>query len=160
MEKSKEPKMAISKTSFKKGHKRIGGASIKKMAKMKQRNKEKFLAALEQSLGIISDAANICGLSRNTHYGWMKEDPEYKKRVEDISEMALDYVESKLLELIKSGKEASTIFYMKTKGKKRGYIEQPGYEIPPDEGVFKMPKIEIVKDISYEDVTPKRIENE
>jgi len=38
--------------------------------------------------------------------------------------------------------------------------ENTGYEIPPDEGVFKMPVIEIVKDISFEDVTPKRIENE
>ena len=31
MAKSKKPKMAISKTSFKKGHKRMGGANLEKM---------------------------------------------------------------------------------------------------------------------------------
>jgi len=77
-----------------------------------------------------------------------------------VLEIALDYGESKLFELIADKNPAAVIFFLKTKGKKRGYIEQPGYELPPDEGVFKMPVIEIVKDISYEDVTPKRIENE
>lgn len=125
---------------------------------VKRKNKKKLLAALEQSLGIATDAIKICGLGSATHQRYKRDDPEYRSAVEDIEEMVLDYVESKLLELIKSGKEASTIFYLKTKGKKRGYIEQPGYEIPPDESEFKMPKIEIVKDIPYEDVTPKRIE--
>jgi len=54
--------MATSSTSFKDGHKRVGGASLKKMKQMKQRNKDKFLAALEQSLGIVSTAAEMCGL--------------------------------------------------------------------------------------------------
>jgi len=66
--------MATSSTSFKKGHNKIGGASIKKMAKMKQRNKQKFLAALEQSLGIVSTAAEMCGLHKSTHFGWKRED--------------------------------------------------------------------------------------
>jgi len=150
--------MATSSTSFKKGHKRIGGASIKKMAKMKQRNKQKFLAALEQSLGIVSTAAKMCGLHKSTHFGWKLEDPEYKKRVEEIEETKKDFGESKLLSLVRQENPAAVIFFCKTQLKDRGYIEQPGYEIPPDESEFRMPKIEIVKDISYEDVTPKRIE--
>ena len=150
--------MATSSTSFKDGHKRIGGASIKKMAKMKQRNKKKFLAALEQSLGIVSTASDMCGLHRSTHFGWLRDDPEYKRQVEDVIEMKKDFAESKLLSLVRQENPAAVIFFCKTQLKDRGYIEQPGYEIPPDEGEFRMPKIEIVKDISYEDVTPKRIE--
>ena len=36
----------------------------------------------------------------------------------------MDFVESKLYKLINDGAEASTIFYLKTKGRKRGYAEK------------------------------------
>lgn len=150
--------MARSAGTFRKGHKKFGGSTPEKRAKMKAKNQENFLIALQGSLGIVTTAAEMCGMTHQSHYDWLK-DPVYKAKVEEISNMTLDYVESRLLQLIKMGKEASTIFYLKTKGKKRGYIEQPGYEIPPDEGEFKMPIIEIV-DVPFEDVTPKRIENE
>ena len=150
--------MAKNKTSFKDGHTKLGGITDDQRREMKRKNKEKFLAALTRSLGIASSAAKLCGLSVESHRQWRRNDPEYKKAFEDIEEMVLDYGESKLLELINDKNPAAVIFFLKTKGKKRGYIEQPGYELPPDESEFKMPKIEIVKDISYEDVTPKRIE--
>lgn len=151
--------MARSAGTFRPGHKKVGGSTPDKKARMKAKSKGKFLIALRGSLGIVTTAAKVCAMSVHSHYAYMRDDAEYRKSVEEIGEMTLDYVESKLLELINSGKEASTIFYLKTKGKKRGYIEQPGYEIPPDEDEFKMPVIEIV-DIPFEDVTPKRIENE
>ena len=151
--------MARSAGTFRKGHKKIGGSSPEKKAAMKAMSKKNFLIALRTSLGIASTAAKACNITVQSHFYYMKYDPDYKRQVEEIQEMTLDYVESKLLELINMGKEASTIFYLKTKGKKRGYIEQPGYELPPDEGEFKMPIIEIV-DADYVDVTPKRIENE
>ncbi len=125
---------------------------------VKRKNKIKFLEALTKSLGIVSSAAKLCGLSPATHRNYKLNDEEYRKAVEDVEEMVLDYGESKLLELINDKNPAAVIFFLKTKGKKRGYIEQPGYEVPPDESEFKMPVIEIVKDIDYEDVTPKRIE--
>ena len=152
--------MARSAGTFKKGHKKVGGSTLEKKAKMKAKSQESFLIVMRACLGIVSTAAKQCDMTVQSHYKWMRECPDYKAKVEEIGDMTLDYVESKLLELINMGKEASTIFYLKTKGKKRGYIEQPGYEIPPDESEFKMPIIEIVKDIDYEDVTPKRLENE
>ena len=155
--------MAISSTSFKKGHKMIGeGITVEgrrdQRMEVKRKNKKRLLAALEKSLGLVTHAVRLCKLDYSTHRRYKRDDPEYKRAVEEIEEMVLDYGESKLLELINEKNVAAVIFFLKTKGKKRGYIEQPGYEIPPDESEFKMPKIEIVKDISYEDVTPKRIE--
>jgi len=155
--------MARSGGSFKKGHKMIGdGITVAKRKDqredVKRKNKIKFLKALTNSLGIVSSAAKLCGLGTMTHRRYILSDPEYKEAVEEINEMVLDYGESKLLELINDKNPAAVIFFLKTKGKKRGYIEQPGYEIPPDEGEFKMPRIEIVKDVPYEDVTNKRIE--
>jgi hypothetical protein len=44
--------------------------------------------------------------------------------VEELSEVAIDFAESHLHKLIKDGNPAATIFFLKTKGKGRGYIER------------------------------------
>ena len=86
--------------------------------------KKAFIEALEANLGIVTKAAAVVGMSRDIHYYWMKHDPEYKMAVENVEDMVLDFAESKLHGLINSNDTAAIIFYMKTKGKKRGYIER------------------------------------
>ena len=86
--------------------------------------KEKFIEALEQSMGIISHAAKKIGVDRTTPYRWMREDEEYKKRVEEVLNVPLDFVESKLFEAINHNNITAIIFYLKTKGKHRGYVER------------------------------------
>ena len=61
---------------------------------------------------------------RNTYYTWYEKDPEFRQQVDDIKEEAIDYVESQLFKQIKEGGAAQTIFYLKTKARHRGYIEQ------------------------------------
>jgi len=85
--------------------------------------KKAMLEALEKSLGVVSTACKAVGISRQTHYNWLKED-EYKTAVEDLSEVAIDFAESHLHKLIKDGNPAATIFFLKTKGKGRGYVER------------------------------------
>ena len=92
------------------------------------RNKKKVLEALEKTLGIVTSACKMCDVSRTQFYIWYKEDAEFNKAVDEVEGMALDFAESKLLENIKSKKETSIIFYLKTKGKKRGYIEKQEIE--------------------------------
>ena len=86
--------------------------------------KKALVEALEKSLGVVSTACKAAGISRDTHYRWLKEDPEYKAQVEELSEVALDFAESHLHKLIKDGNPAATIFFLKTKGKGRGYVER------------------------------------
>jgi len=86
--------------------------------------KEKFIEALEQSMGIISHAAKKIGVDRTTPYRWMREDEEYKKRVDEVLNVPLDFVESKLFEAINHNNITAIIFYLKTKGKHRGYVER------------------------------------
>ncbi len=83
-----------------------------------------MLEALEKTLGIVTTACNQVGINRKTHYQWLKLDPAYKEAVDEIRNVAGDFVESSLMKCIKEGKEASIIFYCKTKLRNRGYIEK------------------------------------
>ena len=91
--------------------------------------KEQMLEALEKSLGIVSTACKMVDVGRTTHYEWMKSDEEYKSAVQSIQDGVLDFAESHLYKLVKDGNPAATIFFLKTKGKKRGYIERQEIEV-------------------------------
>ena len=86
--------------------------------------KKAMIGALQQSLGVVTSACKAVGISRETHYEWLREDADYKYKVEDLSNIALEFAESQLHNQIKNGSTPATIFYLKTKGKKRGYIER------------------------------------
>lgn len=87
-------------------------------------SKAAMLQALEDNLSIVTKACRQVGIDRATHYRWMDEDPEYKKAVDSLSEVVLDFAESKLFSRIEEGSDTATIFFLKCKGKKRGYIEK------------------------------------
>jgi hypothetical protein len=94
---------------------------------MSQQNptlKKAMIEALEKSLGVVTTAAKTVGIDRSTHYEWLKTDEEYKASVESIADIALDFAESQLHKQISNGEVSSTIFYLKTKGKGRGYVER------------------------------------
>lgn len=96
-----------------------------------------MIEALEKSLGVVTTACKTVGIARQTHYEWYREDAEYKKAVDDVADIAIDFAESQLHKQIQNGEVSSTIFYLKTKGKKRGYVERT--EIAADVNVNKMP---------------------
>lgn len=117
--------------------------------------KKAMIEALEKSLGIVTTAAKAAEIDRSTHYAWLKEDEEYKEAVEAISDMAIDFAESQLNKLMRGAvhqvvtnkgeiveiKDApnpsSIIFYLKTKGKKRGYVEKQEIEVSGEREIFK-----------------------
>jgi hypothetical protein len=86
--------------------------------------KKKMLAALVKSLGVVSQACKTAKIDRVTHYKWLKKDPAYAQQVKDIEDVAIDFAETNLHKKIKAGDTTATIFYLKTKGKGRGYIER------------------------------------
>ena len=94
------------------------------MNKTEQLKKGQLLEALEKSLGIVSTACQSVGVSRTTYYKYYNDDEQFKSQVDGISDIALDCAESQLFELIKEKNVTAIIFYLKTKGKKRGYIEK------------------------------------
>ncbi len=97
-----------------------------------EHHKKAMIEALEKSLGVVTAACKSVGIGRTTHYMWLDQDPEYKRAVQEISDVALDFAETHLHKQIKEGSSTSTIFYLKTKGKKRGYIERQEVDLGTD----------------------------
>jgi hypothetical protein len=87
-------------------------------------HKKAMLEALEQSLGVVTSACKKVGIGRTTFYDWMRSDEDFAKQVKDIEDIAIDFAESQLHKQIKGGNTSATIFYLKTKGKNRGYVER------------------------------------
>ena len=105
--------------------------------------KESLLKALEQSLGVVTVACKKSDIPRSTYYKWLKDDEVFAKNVKEIENVALDFAESQLHKQISENSTAATIFYLKTKGKKRGYIERQ--EITGADGMPSKFEIEIIK---------------
>lgn len=93
-----------------------------KMTKAKR--KQAALLAYEKTMGNISATCKEVGISRETFYRWMREDKKFETKVSEIGEANIDFAETVLLKNIREGKETSLIFYLKTKGRERGYIEK------------------------------------
>ena len=108
--------------------------------------KKKILEGLKEHNGNISKACENAGICRYTYYKYV-EDEEFAKQCEEVQENQIDIVEDKLKERIngvsiykgtdKDGNDiiynvppdtTAIIFYLKTKGKKRGYIERQEIE--------------------------------
>jgi hypothetical protein len=87
-------------------------------------SKKAMLQALEMCLNIVSAACKVAKVSRAAHYKWMHADPEYRQAVEELENTVLDFVETKLHKAIDKGDVYAITFYLKTKGRKRGYIEK------------------------------------
>tara|TARA_R110000765_G_scaffold365878_1_gene455991 strand:+ start:1876 stop:2253 length:378 start_codon:yes stop_codon:yes gene_type:complete len=115
---------------------------INNMDKSRHIKKESILKALEKSLGVVTVACRKSDIPRSTFYKWLKEDEGFANEVKEIENIALDFAESQLHDQIGNANTAATIFYLKTKGKKRGYIERQ--EITGADGMPTNFQIEII----------------
>ncbi len=95
----------------------------------KKERKKKFIGFFREGRGNVSYACRRLNISRACFYKWTEEDEKFKKECEDIKEETTDDVESKLLAAINEGNITAIIFYLKTKGKNRGYIEKIEQEV-------------------------------
>ena len=100
--------------------------------------KGNLLEALEQSLGVVTTACKIVGCNRSTFYGHYNRDAKFRDAVDELQNMTLDFAESQLHKQIKKGNTTATIFYLKTKGKKRGYIERREVEMTAEVSTSKL----------------------
>lgn len=118
-------------------------------------DKLKGLSELDKAHGVVMTAARNAGVARSTFYRWMDEDETFKAAVEEIREAAIDHVESKLFSLIDSGDTGSTIFFLKTRAKKRGYVERNEITGPDGEPLAAAITINVTKPKEIEDIQDK-----
>lgn len=116
-------KKAPTKTYVDKAGKAIANYEDGRWPKVRQNEKRILLAALEMSMGVITLACKSVNVAREMHYIWMRDDPAYAEAFRGMGEICLDFAESALYKKIQNGDIAAIIFYLKCRGKKRGYVE-------------------------------------
>jgi hypothetical protein len=90
--------------------------------------KKAVIEAMKSQMGIVTKACRIANIERCTFYRWYAEDAEFKAAIDDVENIAVDFVEGKLYELIQDKNPAAIIFHLKCRGKKRGYYEKSQIE--------------------------------
>lgn len=106
------PNKNSAQTEFK-GKATVDANTVKRKARM--------LEALRASFGIVLSASKACGVDRNCHYLWLKNDPEYKEAFEAMDNDQWDFVEQQWFKAIAKGDSKLISEYIKYKGKSRGF---------------------------------------
>lgn len=104
---------------------------MKRETKLKKKQKQ-FIEIFATKAGCnVSVTCKQLNIGRKTFYLWYNTNEEFKEQIEDARESLIDFAETKLQQNIMNGQEASIFFFLKTIGKKRGYVERQeitGYE--------------------------------
>lgn len=77
----------------------------------------------------ITAACAALNISRVTFYKRKEKSKKLQELIEEADESLIDFAESKLVEHINDGDVTSLIFFLKTKGKKRGYVERTEHDV-------------------------------
>lgn len=116
-----------------KKHTRETGSSNNKVTpEMVKEKKEYWLKVCDDNFAVIRETCNITGIARNTVYEWFSNDPEFKKRYEEIYQQRKEYCENALFKLIKKGNAQAIMFALKTKF---GYTEKVELDAKVDSNV-------------------------
>ena len=111
------------------------------MSLKREKTAERIIAAIRESRGLLTLAAQKAGVTYQTVWHYTQDYPSVKKAVEESREVILDFAEGKLYKQINEGNTAAIIFFLKTKGKSRGYIERQEYTGKDGESLKKSPII-------------------
>jgi hypothetical protein len=114
-------------------------------AEFKDISKEAFIIAYKENFGNITIACESAGVGRGQYKAWCDKDPEFRQRLAEIEpeEIMLDFGEHKLMERVAKGDTLATMFLLKTKGKRRGYIERQ--EVAHEGDVVKQITVNVLK---------------
>lgn len=92
------------------------------MARSKVSHKQ-LLSVYQKKGGNVSATCLALNISRTQFYKMKNKSEKLAEMLGDVDESLIDFAESKLMEKVQDGDITSIIFLLKTKGKKRGYVE-------------------------------------
>lgn len=85
---------------------------------------EKIIQIYEKKGCNVTATCTALGISRKTFYEWKEKKKKLAEGLEAAEEAIIDFAESKLVEHINNDDVQALIFFLRTKGKKRGYVEK------------------------------------
>ena len=91
--------------------------------------KGRMIAQLIENNFHIGHACKQVGIAYDTHFEWLKKDPEYLRAVNQITEYELDEYQALLKKKAYEGDTAAIMFFLRTKGKHRGFSETQKHEV-------------------------------
>lgn len=94
------------------------------MARTEQFTTEQIIGALQATQGKVALAAQRLGCSVHTIYQRAKKVTTIQTTIDEYRERQLDAAELQLYKLVQEGNLGAIIFYLKTQGKRRGWIER------------------------------------
>ena len=83
--------------------------------------KKRFIEIYFKSLGDITTTCKEIKISRWTFYAWLEKDKKFKQEIEEQDNVNLDFAENCLKKKMRDGDTRAIIFFLESKGKKRGY---------------------------------------
>lgn len=83
-----------------------------------------FIDALTRTRGMVTAAAKVLNCDRQTIYNAIEKFPEVKECLATAREHSLDLAELSLMSAVGKGEAWAVCFYLKTQGRKRGYVER------------------------------------
>ncbi len=90
---------------------------------------KKIAEALQEARGVISDAAESLGCSRQTIYNRISREKSLREAHGDAMEGLKDIAEQALYHQIEAGNITAIIFFLKTRGRDRGYGNEPSTKL-------------------------------
>lgn len=112
---------------------------VKRPPKMKA-----MMDALLLTMGNITAACDKVKINRTTHYAWLEQYDDYAAFMDSFQDRQFDFVEGALYKNIQGGNVTAQIFWLKTKGKHKGYVETQ--EISLTSGLNPDDVLKMVKD--------------
>jgi len=92
------------------------------LSKSRHVKRDAFLAAYAE-VGTVTHAAELAGVSRNSHYMWMQDDPEYPEKFREAEKQACDRLEQEVRRRAVSGVDEPVFYQGKECGTVRKYSD-------------------------------------
>lgn len=100
-----------------------------------KKKREEFLELYEKNACNVHRTCQKFGINRTTFYNWKNSDEEFKEGIEEADEGLIDDTESSLYHNITWGNVTAQIYFLKTKGKKRGWGEDGDVLVQTDSNI-------------------------
>lgn len=109
---------------------------------------QEVIEAVQKANGLLAVAARQLGCSRQTVYNYVEKYSTVASALAEARETNIDFVEGQLMKAIRDGNVPAIMFFLKTVGKSRGYVERQ--EVTGVAGGEPIRMIEIIKDYGSE----------